>query len=187
MPADERLREPDGSRTSAAVDQVGPPAYPDATDARRHVERLGLTARLFANDGNVAAAVCRWTCAHRQLAGSLAELSRPDLPARIARDGVEHSWASYSETLERLVLDSGAVGLLSDVTVPVVIVAGHDDPVCNHPFLEEIARIHPNVAYRAWRGDHQLPLTDPRLTVGLILDVADGSWTSPQPAGETSS
>ena len=164
-----------------AVIMFGPPLYPDAIDARRHVKRLGLTARLFANDGNFAALVCRWSCAHRQLAGSLAELIRPDLPARIARDGVEHTWASYSETLGRLVLDSGVVGWLADVTMPVVIVAGRDDPVCNHPFLEEIARTHPNVAYRAWRGDHQLPLTDPGLAIGLILDVADSSWTSAQP------
>jgi len=106
----------------------------------------------------------------------------PAVPARIARDGVEHTWASYSETLGRLVLDSGAAGWMADVTVPVVIVAGCDDPVCNHPFLEEIARTHPNVAYRAWRGDHQLPLTDPGLAIGLILDVADSSGTSAQPA-----
>lgn len=119
-----------------AVIMFGPPLYPDTIDARRHVKRLGLVARLFANDGNFAALVCRWSCAHRRLAASLAELSRPDLPSQIARDGVEHTWASYSETLGRLVLDSGAVGRLSDITAPVVIVAGRDDPVCNHPFLE---------------------------------------------------
>jgi len=164
-----------------AVIMFGPPLYPDAIDARRHVKRLGLTARLFANDGSLAALVCRWTCAHRQLAGSLAALSRPDLPARIARDGVEHTWASYTETLEGLVLDSGAAGWLSDVTVPVVIVAGRDDPVCNHPFLEGIARTHPNISYRAWHGDHHLPLTDPGLAIGLILEVADSSGTSAQP------
>ncbi len=158
-----------------AVIMFGPPLYPDAGDARRHVKRLGLTARLFVNDGNFAALVCRWTCAHRQLAASLAELSRPDLPARIARDGVEHTWASYSETLERLVLGSGAAGWLADVTVPVVIVAGRDDPVCNHPFLAEIARTDPNISYRAWPGDHHLPLTDPGLVVRLILEVADSS------------
>jgi len=158
-----------------ALIMFGPPLYPDAIDARRHVKRLGLLARLFANDGNFAAIVCRWSCAHRRLAAVLAELSRPDLPARIARDGVEHTWASYTQTLDGLVLDSGAAGWLADVTMPVVIVAGRDDPVCNHAFLEDIARTHPNTSYRAWRGDHQLPLTDPGLAIELILDVADSS------------
>lgn len=170
-----------------AVIMFGPPLYPDATDARRHVKRLGLMARLFANDGNFAARVCRWSCAHRRLAALLAELSRPDLPSQIARDGVEHSWASYSESLGRLVLDSGAAGWLSDVTVPVVIVAGRGDPVCNHPFLEEIARTHANVAYRAWRGGHQLPLTDPTLAIGLILDIADWAGTSAHPSRDAGS
>lgn len=104
----------------------------------------------------------------------LAELSRPDLPSEIARDGVEHSWASYSETLRRLVLDSDAAGWLSHVTVPVVIVAGLGDLVCNHPYLQELARSHHNVEFLVWRGDHHLPLTDPSLVIGLILAITDG-------------
>jgi len=116
----------------------------------------------------------------RKLAGSLAALTRPDLPA-IARDGVEHTWASYTETLEGLVLDSGAAGWLAEVVVPVVIVAGRDDPVCNHPFLQEIASTYPNNSYRVRRGDHHLPLANPGLAIELILDVTDSSGTSMPP------
>ena len=164
-----------------AVIMFGPPLYPDPADARRHVTQLGLMARLFANDGAFAAMICRWSCAHRRLAAGLAELSRPDLPAQIARDGVEHSWASYSETLGRLVIDSAAADWMSDVTAPIVIVAGLGDPVCNHPFLHEIAHAHPNVDYRAWPGGHHLPLTDPTRAVALIVDIANGAETSKQP------
>jgi pimeloyl-ACP methyl ester carboxylesterase len=156
-----------------AVIVFGPPLYPDPADARRHLTRLGLMARLFANDGPFAAMICQWSCAHRRLAAMLAELLRPDLPPQIARDGVEHSWASYSETLERLVIDNTAINWLSNVTVPVVIVAGLGDPVSNHPFLREIARSHPNINYQSWSGDHHLPLTNPTRTLALILDVAD--------------
>lgn len=158
-----------------AVIMFGPPLYPDPGDARRHVKELGLMARLFANNGAFAAMICRWSCGHRPLAAVLAELLLPDLPSQIARDGVEHSWASYSETLERLVIDNAAADWLSDITVPVVIVAGLGDPVCNHPFLREIAGSHPNVDYRAWPGDHHLPLTDPTRAMALIVDIADGA------------
>ncbi|MEO8265919.1 MAG: alpha/beta fold hydrolase [Ilumatobacteraceae bacterium] len=170
-----------------AVIMFGPPLYPDSGDARRHVKQLGLMARLFANDGAFAAMICRWSCAHRRLAAVLAELSLPDLPSQIARDGVEHSWASYSETLERLVIDNAAADWLSHVTVPVVIVAGLGDPVCNHPFLQEIARSHQTVDYRAWPGGHHLPLTDPTRAMALIVDIADGAATSAQPSTYASS
>ena len=169
-----------------AVIMFGPPLYSDPVDARRHVKQLGLMARLFANDGAFASMVCRWSCAHRRLAARLAELSRPDLPSQIARDGVEHSWASYSETLERLVIDNAAADWLSDITVPVVIVAGTGDPICNHPFLREIARSHPNVDYQAWPGGHHLPLTDPTRAMALIVDIADGAKPSAQPGGASS-
>lgn len=163
-----------------AVIMFGPPLYPDPADARRHVEQLGLLARLFTNHTAFAAMVCRWSCAHRPLAAMLAELLRPDLPSQIARDGVEHSWESYSETLEQLVIDSAAADWLSHIAVPVVIIAGLDDPVCNHPFLREIARTHPNADYQAWPGDHHLPLTDPTRVMALIIDIADGAHTSAQ-------
>lgn len=156
----------------------GPPLYPDPADARRHIEQLGLMARLFTNHTAFAARICRWSCAHRPLAAVLAQLSRPDLASRIARDGVKHSWASYSETLARLVIDNAAADSLCNVTVPVVIVAGIDDPVCNHPFLREIARTHPNVDYQAWPGDHHLPMTDPTRAMALIIDIARGAQTS---------
>ena len=87
---------------------------------------------------------------------------------------------SYSETLGRLVIDNAAADWPSDVTVPVVIVAGLGDPVCNHPFLREIARSHPHVDYRAWSGGHHLPLTDPTRALALI---AGGAGTSAQPSG----
>ena len=112
----------------------------------------------------------------------MAELSRPDLPSQIARDGVEHSWASYSETLERLVIDNAAADWLSDITVPVVIVAGLADPICNHPFLREIARSHPYVDYQAWPGGRHLPLTDPTRAMALIVDIADGASRQHSPA-----
>ena len=168
-----RLAVAHPARVSAVI-MFGPALYPDADDARRHVKKLGLTARLFANSGPLAARVCGWTCAHRRLAALLAELSRPDLPSEIARDGVEHSWASYSETLRRLIFDSDAAGWLSHVTVPVVIVAGLGDPVCNHPYLQGLARSHHNVELQVWRGDHHLPLTDTSLVIGLILAITEG-------------
>ncbi len=61
------------------------------------------------------------------LAGVLAQLVRLDLPGPIARDGVRYSWDSYSRTLRRLILDAPALRWLSQLQVPVRLVAARDD------------------------------------------------------------
>ena len=41
-------------------------------------------------------------CAHRRSAATLACAVRPGLPSAIRRDGVQHGWASYSETFRHV-------------------------------------------------------------------------------------
>lgn len=156
-----------------AVIVLGPPLYRDAEHARLHIRDMGLTARLFASNGSLSALACRWSCNHRTLAAMVAELTRPDLPSVIARDGVQHTWASYSETLRTVVLDSGNAAHLAEVRVPVHLVAGISDRVCDHTHLRSLAQANPNVHYLAWRGGHHLPLTDPLRVLDLILATAN--------------
>ncbi len=151
-----------------AVIAVGPPLYRNAQDARQHLAALGAMARLFANDGHLAEVACRWVCSHRDAAAKLAVLSRPDLPAEIVRDGVQHSWNSYSETLTGLVLTSNAGEWLDDIDVPVVLIAGDRDAACDLGWLRTLSARHLNVRLEIWRGDHHLPLTEPAAIVQLI-------------------
>jgi pimeloyl-ACP methyl ester carboxylesterase len=152
-----------------AVIAIGPPIYKNAQDARRHLAALGAMARLFANDGHLAELTCRWVCKHRDTAAKLAVLATPDLPAEIARDGVQHSWSSYSETLTGLLLTSSASDWLDDVEVPIVLIAGDRDAACDLGWLRTLSALHPNVSLEIWNGDHHLPLTDPGAVIQRIL------------------
>jgi pimeloyl-ACP methyl ester carboxylesterase len=151
-----------------AVIAVGPPIYKNAQDARRHLAALGAMARLFANDGHLAEVTCRWVCKHRDTAAKLAVLGKPDLPAEIARDGVQHSWNSYSETLTGLLLASNASDWFDDIDVPVVLIAGDRDAACDLGWLRTLSAQHPNVRLEIWNGDHHLPLTDPEAIIQRI-------------------
>lgn len=139
-----------------------PPVFHDRVDAARRIQHLGVTARLFALPGPVAHAACRWMCAHRATAASLAGLWRPGLPTPIARDGVQHTWASYSGTMRDVILSADIPAWLDAIDVPVRLVAGDQDPIVDADWLAELSARHTHITLELWPGrDHDLPLTDP--------------------------
>lgn len=152
-----RLAATHPGRVSSIV-AFGPPVYPDTAAAKAHVSATGPMARLLVLPGDTAEIVCRWVCRHREVAGRLAVIANPGLPAPVAADAVQHSWASYSQTLERVLLAADAPTWLDDVQCPVRLVAGVDDPVVDHAFLGRLAARHANVTVERWDGGHELPL-----------------------------
>ena len=154
-----------------AVVGFGPPLYPDRATARRLAARTGAMARLFVGSP-FAHAACRWVCDHRDLAARLSVWSHPLLPRLVAADGVRHSWASYSQTLERVILAADASHWLDELVIPVHLVAGHSDRALDMPFLASLATRHPNVDLQTWPGRHDLPLAQPQRCLELIAQVA---------------
>jgi len=151
----------------------GPPLYADPSDARARIGASGPMARLFSLPGPVAALGCRWVCAHHRLAARVAVLTHPRLPAPVAADAVEHNWASYSQTLNEVILDTRAVEWLDDIDVPVQFVAGNRDPVVNRRFLLQLERAT-GATVGIWPGRHDLPLAESHHCATTIAKVAQG-------------
>ena len=170
-----RLAEGEPARVSAVV-AVGPALFGSSESALARVAALGAMARLFANDGSLARATCAWVCAHRRSATRLAQWTRPDLPRAIAGDSVQHTWHSYSGTLEHAVLAPPAVDWRRLADIPVVILAGATDPLCDWSYLRRIEAEQSNVELRVWQGGHDLPLTGAARIYGLVSVLADDLW-----------
>lgn len=157
----------------AGVVAFCPPLYPDEATARDRVARLGWLERQLATDGPWAEASCRWVCDHRAAAVGLAGVLRPGLPAPILRDGVQHSWASYSETFGHVLAAAEGAHWLAEVSVPVGLVAGSDDRVTDLGYLHRLAAALPHVSLTVSEGaDHGLPLTDPTTAVAALTRAA---------------
>lgn len=156
-------------RVSAVV-AFGPPIYPDRVTARSRVARTGVMARLFVASP-WAHAACRWVCDHRALAARLAVWSHPHLPSPVAADGVLHTWASYSETLQRVILAAEAHGWLDEIDVPVHLIAGRSDRVVDLRFLTALSESHCHVEIDVWPGGHDMPLAHPERCCALIESV----------------
>lgn len=152
----------------AGIVAAGPPLYPDPATARRRISRLGWLERQLAEGRPAAQRVCRFTCQHRQLMAAVARLARPRLPKAVAADGVQHTWASYSETFASFILAAPGDAWIAAARAPVRLLAGQRDRVLDPEHLDTVARRHAHVTLVEIPGaDHDLPLARP----GTVLDA----------------
>ncbi len=173
----------------------GPPLYTSSDQARLRIGGLGGLGRLLALDTPVAHRVCGWMCGHRALAARIAVVLRPDLPAAIARDSVQHNWVSYSGTMRNVIIDGDTARGLTDAidamkqTEPigatrpdltVHIIVGDRDLVPDFDVLEALAAANPSLRVDRWDGAHDLPLRNPRRCIAAIMDMRDAATLRPQ-------
>ena len=154
----------------AGVVCFGPPFYPTRAAGRRRLRRLGTLSRVFGFDGRVAEAVCRFACQrHPGATARVFAALRPELPLEVAADAFQHSWASYSETIDKVILAADAGRWLRSVDVPVLLVAGRRDRVVDLNHLRELDHTHDRVSLELWsRSAHRIPLSHPRACAAAI-------------------
>lgn len=155
----------------AGVVAIAPPLHRDPESARTHIARIDPLAGLLVANTDLAARACALMCRHRTAAATAVRLLRPDLPGPLADDRVEHSWASYSQTLSNLVLTAEASSWLAEIAVPVRILAGRDDDGLDHQYLAELADRHDHVTLDRLPGGHDLPLAAPEQCLAAIRDT----------------
>jgi pimeloyl-ACP methyl ester carboxylesterase len=147
---------------------IAPPIYETRTDARRHVRAMGTLTRLLSSDPP-AHILCKWMCAHRELARRLAPLLRPEVPAPIARDAVDHTWYSYGQSMEHLILSTESAARVKAANRPVELMAALDDGVPDIALLNALREANPLVSLTLLAdGGHDLPLTRSQRCIELI-------------------
>jgi len=94
------------------------------------------------------------------------------MPTPILLDGLQHSWNSYSQTLERLLLAAQGDAWLSAVTVRVHLLVGDHDRVPDVAHLRELAGRHRYLRVSTVNGaDHDLPLTHAAAMMAGLKEV----------------
>jgi pimeloyl-ACP methyl ester carboxylesterase len=166
----------------SALALVSPPLYRDAAAARAALARaLSWTERTFCTDTVHSRRLCRAMCMRRPgLARWVATTYRPELPPPVARDGVRHTWDSYSQSFAELAGAVARPSWLLEAGVPVRVLTGAADPLPDLGLLEELAAAgHPRVAIEVLAGaDHLLPLSHPARCLAVIEGLAEYSSRS---------
>lgn len=174
-------------RHPALVDSVvaiSPPVYQSRGDARRHVSAMSTLIRVMAFDPP-ARFLCSVMCAHRELARRLAPVMRPDVPAPVARDAVNHTWYSYVQSMEGLILSAEAPAWVAAATRPVDLVAALDDAVPDVALLNELSASNSMVSLTLMTdGGHDLPLTRTEACLTIVERRVDQLLARP-PARQT--
>lgn len=159
---------------------IAPPIYASRADGMRHIRSMGVLERLMAF-GPISRLMCRWMCNHRTLAARLVPLIEPSLPIAVARAGVQHIWASYSQSMDALILAGDAPTRLATITRPVHLIVAADDPVPDLPLLERLRAANDLLTLDVWAtGGHHLPLTQPAKCVAAIARALPPSPPGPR-------
>lgn len=167
------MRHPD---LVAGIVAFSPPLYPDEATARERVAGSDPMARLFLSNEALSRRMCEWMCRHRDASILLMRILRPSVPLPLAEDRAEHSWASYAETLASVVIGSAASNWLSELTLPITIVAGTSDSVLELPFLSKLAQRHDNITLLTIEdAGHDLPLSHPKVCIDEIVHLLDAT------------
>lgn len=153
----------------AGIVAFSPPLYADEAAARRWLSRANPLVRLFVANAPLSEAVCDWMFGHRNLAGRLGRMLRPELPRPLAEDRFKHTYRSYSQTLAKVIVSAGAVAWIEDAAVPIHLVAGIDDDLVDRAFLRDVSERYPHLSLSVWpEAGHELPLTHPAACVTEI-------------------
>lgn len=148
---------------------VSPPVFRDGEQARDRLGRRGWLARQVLTGSPLASVTCGAMCLLRRPAASLVARIANDLPERVARDSVQHTWPAYRDALMALLDDNPLPAAIGQPRAPTTVLLGDAD--LETPAGDVLDWPHEQVAVLAFAGaDHLLPLRRPTEVVDAIED-----------------
>jgi pimeloyl-ACP methyl ester carboxylesterase len=137
---------------------VSPPVFRDPAEARMRLGERGWLARKVLSGSPVASFTCGAMCLLRAPAGHLLARLARDLPERVVRDSVQHTWPAYRDALEALLDHNPLPRAIAQPSRPTTVVVGDADT--QTPAEDVLDWPHDAVDVSTVPGaDHLLPLT----------------------------
>lgn len=160
---------------------VTPAVFADVDSAKARFANRSWLARMTLNGSPAGGFVCGLMCLTRPVLARLAPRMEPDVPAEVARDGVQHSFAAYSDALNSMWEDNPLADLLRRPPCPVtVLLAEQDQTVVPSDVLD----LPPSPQVRITRlpGPHGIAYEQPDLMARLLLEQLTANPTAARPA-----
>lgn len=159
----------------SSIVAFAPPLYRDGAAARRKLAETDPLAKLSLANEALSRRLCDLRSRYVKTSAFLVRLANPTLPAPLAQDRVRHSWQSYSETLANLIVSAELSKELTELSIPVRLVAGQRDEAVDLPFLAKLATgcSHLSLGIVGDAG-HDLPLSHPEVCIAELKAAAQG-------------
>lgn len=108
-----------------------PAVFADVDSARSRFAERSWLARVTLNGSPPGGFVCGAMCLARPIVARLAPRLEPDVPAQVARDGVQHSFAAYSDALNSMWGGNPLAELLRRPPCPITVLLAEQDSTCS--------------------------------------------------------
>jgi len=148
---------------------VAPPAFRDPAMARTRLAQEGWMTRQVTNASPAARLACSLMCLLRPTAMRIAARVALQVPAEIARDGVQHSWPAYRDAVAAMLDANPIVHALEHPSHPTTVVLADIDR--RTPKRDVLDHPHDAVQVIVLPGDHLLVYEDGE----AIADVIAGT------------
>lgn len=135
------------------------PLYHSEQEARERIKRSSLFNRLLALDTPLAHVACTLMCYFRPLLQHVVPLFARDVPAVVARDALQHTWASYSRTLRQVIFKPRAEEWLRRAQHPTLLLHGTYDRIAPIEHAQRAIDSVPNARLVALEAGHRLAFT----------------------------
>lgn len=161
------------------------PAYRSTAEAKAAIATVGVLARATVSRGHLGELLCGIMCAGRPVWRALMPLVMPGVPTDIARDMVLHTWVSYSNTVQNVLVQhrvAPAAARLVEHGVPVRLLHGGRDREAPVAAVRELATACGWPLTILAPYGHRLPLDAPAACaaeLGAMLPLAGRGHPTP--------
>jgi pimeloyl-ACP methyl ester carboxylesterase len=153
----------------ARLTLVAPAVFADVDSAKARFAARSWLARKTLQGAPAGGFACGAMCLARPLIARLAPRLEPDIPPQVARDGVQHSFAAYSDALDAMWVDNPLADLLRAPVCPITVVLADDDRTVLPSDLLDLPPA-PDVRLVRVPGDHCIAYSEPDVIAQLLLD-----------------
>jgi pimeloyl-ACP methyl ester carboxylesterase len=162
---------------------VAPAVFADVDTAKARFASRSWLARMTLNDSLVGGFVCGAMCLTRPFVARLAPRLEPDVPAEVARDGVQHSFAAYHDALTSMWEGNPLVDVLRQPSRPVTVLLAEQDATVLPSDVLDLPPA-PEVQIVRRPGPHGIAYEQPDVMAQLLLEQLSAPFTALPPAPE---
>lgn len=146
---------------------INPAAFDDVEQAKCRFANRSWLAEQTVSDTAAVRHVAGVMSLARPLLSRLAPRMEPDVPERVAREGVNHIYPAYRDALRSMWSANPLPAVLRAPTLPVTVVLGQQDQTVR---MSDVLRLPPSPAVHVMvvEGTHGLPYEDPDRVVTAV-------------------
>lgn len=143
----------------ASLTLLATPWFQSEQEARETIKNHSLFNRWLALDTPLAHFVCSLMCHLRPLLMPLMPLLVRNVPAVVAKEGLRHTWTSYSRTLQNVIFRAETQQWVQSVRQPVLMLHGKNDRTSPIENVRQGIVGLPQIRLVEYDADHSLIFT----------------------------